>query len=232
MNDTERQYELYRSLITPDSVVFDIGANVGNRSAVFASMSSRVIAVEPQSRLYPILMMRMKHSTLQNVTVVKKAVGSAPGNAMLSFPKEGTLGRDGVATLSSYFKEVMGPEIFNLENGWDAEELVEVTTLDRLIQEYGVPSFIKIDVEGYECEVVEGLSQKVKALSFEFHPNLLGDLDHVILKLMKLGFHDFNYCLAEKFELQLPRWVTGLALILEIQKFGGNKEIYGDVYAR
>ena len=46
--------------------------------------------------------------------------------------------------------------------------MVPVTTLDALIERHGVPSFVKVDAEGFEEEVLQGLSRSIKALSFEF----------------------------------------------------------------
>ena len=53
---------------------------------------------------------------------------------------------------------------------WDAAETVEVTTLDRLIADHGLPRFVKIDVEGAEAEVLAGLSHAVAWIAFESLP--------------------------------------------------------------
>jgi hypothetical protein len=46
---------------------------------------------------------------------------------------------------------------------------VPITTLDQLIATYGVPRYIKIDVEGYELQVIRGLHSKIALLSLEYH---------------------------------------------------------------
>jgi hypothetical protein len=46
---------------------------------------------------------------------------------------------------------------------------VPVWTLDQAIAKFGVPHYCKIDVEGYELEVLKGLSQVIPTLSYEYH---------------------------------------------------------------
>src|SRR5262245_65458097 len=48
---------------------------------------------------------------------------------------------------------------------WSREQTVTMTTLDWLIERYGAPAFVKIDVEGFESEVIKGLTRRVKAVS-------------------------------------------------------------------
>ncbi|MEZ4584405.1 MAG: FkbM family methyltransferase [Caldilineaceae bacterium] len=47
---------------------------------------------------------------------------------------------------------------------WDTAIPVTVTTLDRLIAQYGVPAFCKIDVEGYELALVRAVTAAAGAL--------------------------------------------------------------------
>src|SRR6185503_14073419 len=85
---------------------------------------------------------------------------------------------------------------------------VRVTTLDALIRDFGVPVFTKIDVEGFEDAVLQGLSQPLPALSFEFHPHLPGPALRSIELLARRGLYCMNYVLEEQFRWQLDRWVT------------------------
>jgi hypothetical protein len=61
---------------------------------------------------------------------------------------------------------------------------------------------VKIDVEGYEQEVLKGLSVPVGALSFEFHRHLLTE---AMACVRLLPNYRFNYCLDECPQLQ-PDW--------------------------
>ena len=112
---------------------------------------------------------------------------------------------------------------------------VQVTTLDGLIQEFGVPKFCKIDVEGYEPQVLNGLSTPLPALSFEFHQETLDEVEACLNRLVQLGAYEFNFADGEAFAMALPRWV-GAVELLRILKGIPNPHYRpfwgGDVYAR
>lgn len=111
--------------------------------------------------------------------------------------------------------------------------MVEVTTLDALIKEFGMPSYIKIDVEGYELEVIKGLCSAIPLVSFEFTPELLDVTHECIACLAQLGDIECNYSLGESsFEFNLPNWVTPMELGKELETIRDDITQFGDVFIR
>ncbi|MEM7045396.1 MAG: FkbM family methyltransferase, partial [Pseudomonadota bacterium] len=155
---------LYRSFLEPGDLAFDIGAHVGNRSRIWAGLGAKVVAVEPQADLAAFL--RWKFEGRDDIMVVETALAASPGTASMHVdPTNPT-----VTTLSkAWIDQVTQGDGFD-GVAWKPPVEIEATTLDRLIQAYGEPVFMKIDVEGFEAEVLKGLSQPIKALSLEFLP--------------------------------------------------------------
>ncbi len=143
----------YAGFIGPDDLCFDIGAHAGNRSGVWAALGARVVAVEPQSTFMAYL--RHRYADNNRVALVEEAVGAEQGMATLYVsertPTVTTLSREWIGAVQedTSFRRVR----------WDTAISVPVTTLDQLITRYGRPTFCKIDVEGFELEVLQGLSQ-------------------------------------------------------------------------
>jgi FkbM family methyltransferase len=153
---------LYRQFVRPGDLVFDIGAHVGDRIASFRRLGARVVAVEPQPALARTL--RLLYGRDRAVTIEQAAIGRRAGSIDLRV----NLDNPTVSTASDDFiKAADGAP------GWEGQQWtktvrVAVMTLDNLIERHGLPSFIKLDVEGFEVEALAGLTQPVPALSFEF----------------------------------------------------------------
>ena len=106
---------------------------------------------------------------------------------------------------------------------------MDVTTLDVLIARYGSPAFIKLDVEGFEAEALQGLSQAAPALSFEFTTIQREVALACIERCSALGYISFNAALGESQSL-LNDWVSAgdIARWLSELPQAANS---GDIYA-
>jgi FkbM family methyltransferase len=112
------------------------------------------------------------------------------------------------------------------------KKTVEAVTLDQLIGEFGQPTFIKIDVEGAENQVVKTLTHPVDALSLEFHQDWipLEGLDH----LLALDTYVFNWARNFGGEWVLSEWVGKMQLLdsFEKQLDESGPKSWGDLYAK
>ena len=114
---------------------------------------------------------------------------------------------------------------------WDETIDISVTTLDLLIGEYGLPHFCKIDVEGFEAEVLSGLTQAIPVISFEFFsftPQITLDcLEHID----RLGDYEFNWSVGESQKMFINKWASADEILESIQGFSKEK-FSGDIYAK
>jgi len=214
----------YGGFIARGDICYDIGANVGNRTEVFLELGARVIAVEPQRACIEALEKKFGKNPM--LTIVSKALGEAEGEAELMVSSATT-----ISSLSKQFVDSVRASGRFSEYRWDAKETVALTTFDRLIEDYGVPAFTKIDVEGFEADVVRGLSQPVGVVSFEFVPEYLKPALDSIGHLARLGAVRFNYSLGETMRLALDRWIPA-GEIIAILELLPDRRVFGDVYAR
>jgi FkbM family methyltransferase len=207
----------YRQFVNAGDLVFDIGANIGSHSRAFLSLGARVVAVEPDPRC---------HLELYEIPNLKVAPVAAGVDGVLGKLRFGN--STCASTLSGQWIESITK--INRFGGfeWPSEVSVIQYSLDHLIQVYGLPAFIKIDVEGYEKEVMHGLTQPVKALSLEFVPEFSDSAEACIRRAGALGMREFAYSLEDSFVLS--DWITGVEMLDRLPRF--DPRTYGDIYAR
>lgn len=221
----QRMRRFYAQFMQPGDLCFDIGAHVGNRLWAWTKLGARVVALEPQPLCMQFL--RRWYGQQPQVTLLADAVGAVAGMQPLWIsPRTPT-----VTTLSKPWIDTVQTMPAFASVRWEQADVVNVTTLDVLITQYGEPVFCKIDVEGYELEVLRGLSRPVRALSFEYIPSAkmltLACLD----RLQQLGDYAFNWSMGEQHRWQMPHWVTGDTMRTVVEQLASDANS-GDIYAR
>jgi FkbM family methyltransferase len=214
IEERSQEIEFYRGLLPEfrqGDVIFDIGANLGQKSDVFLRMGAKVVAVEPDESNQSILKKKFLWARLVNkpIVVVGKAVSDkcavetmwidAPGSA------KNTLSGKWVETLRT------DKNRFGAALDFREKKTVETTTVDKLMDVFGVPAFIKIDVEGYEPNVLRGLQRAVPLLSFEVNlPEFRPEGVECIRLLDQLRPDgSFNYATDCVTGLVLSDWLSG-----------------------
>lgn len=131
-------------VIKENDLVFEIGSNIGQHSLLISDKigpKGRLICIEPDSSNFAFLMFNVLKNKCKNIELLRLAVSDHPGKTI--FYKDTITG----GRMSSLLQKYTGN---NFEG--DMEE-VELITMDDLVKKYGIPDFIKVDVEGAEILV-------------------------------------------------------------------------------
>src|SRR5215467_8108728 len=193
---------LYGEFVHTGDLVFDIGAHVGDRVGCFRRLGARVVAVEPQPQL--VVTLKLLYGRDRNVIIEPVAICRESGTVALKL----NIDNPTVSTASDAFVRAADGA-----PGWENEAWTEaidepLTTLDALIERHGRPTFIKIDVEGFEVEALAGLSRAVPALSFEF-TTIQRDLAFGCLaRCTARGYRHYKAALGESQTFVEERWQT------------------------
>lgn len=173
--------------LMPNDIFFDIGANVGSYT-VLASGHCKALTYcfEPIPSTFDSLQKNIVANNIQNL-VREKNIGLGDKEAVLLFTK----GMDTVNHVVSSIKDEVGKEMME----------VKVLTADSFLKETDCPLLIKIDVEGFETSVLNGMdsilnNEKLKGIIIELNGSGLRygfDENLIHSKLLFAGFSAFAY---------------------------------------
>jgi len=222
---SRRSERLYHGFLEPGDLFFDVGAHVGGRVDTMYRLGCRIVAFEPQAACVDLL--EAWYGDRPEITIVPQALGREEGSlSLFSSPGKPTL-----ASLDPEWVGRMGSSEGFEGIYWEKGREATVTTLDNAIARYGTPAFIKLDVEGFEPAVLEGLSKGVEAYSFEF---LAADKERAlrcIASIRSLGLHEYNFSGGESFRFQFEPWLSSAETEAFIRARSGGLA-GGDIYAR
>lgn len=168
------------ALLTENSVVVDIGANIGLTSLLLARLAGTVVAVEPAPNIFSLLKQNITDNRVSNVIALNYAIGAS--NSNVRFREHSAFG--------------------HVSDGPLANANVEMRTVDNLVADLGLSnvSLIKIDVEGYEPHVLAGAAETIA----RFNPVILMEFNTVTLtNFGGVSPHDFAVTLFRDFEIVL-----------------------------
>ncbi len=157
------------TFLGPGKVFIDLGANEGYFTVIGARLArpeGRVIAIEPQNRLIPIISANLRLNDL-SATIVQAAVSDQRSTAVLHLAPSINTGSSGLHRVTKYPVP---------------QQQVRTVTLADVLEEsqVGIVDLLKVDIEGWEFEAILGSSQlfsakRIKAMALELHPWVLAE---------------------------------------------------------
>lgn len=219
-----RILKFYSQFIKKGDLCFDIGANIGRYTDIFLKLGAKVITVEPNPECAKLL--RRKYNKNKNVVIIPSALSYVEGKETMFLCE--------VNSLSSMSGEWIERSKKSARAGsfhWNNKAVVPTTTLDQLCREYGHPQYCKIDVEGYEANVIKGMTKPIPYLSFEVALESYHHIGGCLQDLTSLGRIELNFSREDAFQFLFERWNAEdqindwLASIKE-------KGLYGHIYVR
>jgi FkbM family methyltransferase len=160
--------ELFQSLVGPGDVVADVGGNIGLTAILFAGLAAKVHVFEPSPSTFAILQENLRRAETRNVEAVNLGLGERKESLAITFAYNNRSG--------GFVSDKMQPGAGHIT------EQIEIDTLDHYFA--GQPDridVIKIDVEGYEANVVKGCEQIFK----KYKPVVTLELNHFCLNVLR-----------------------------------------------
>ena len=175
-------------LVRPGDVVLDIGANIGYYALMESALvgdEGKVYAIEPSPANYKILQENIKLNGYENVESFNLAMGDYQGKAEML-----------ISDHSNWSRLIPS----NLRDHIDNVTMVEVSTVDKFLENRLCPTLVRMDVEGYEINIFRGMKDTLKnnnlSIFIEFHPQLMSMQENMeFFEILEENGFEVRYCL-------------------------------------
>lgn len=222
---SERRF--YREFVRKGDLVFDIGANTGLKTEAFLALGARTVAIEPNPTCAEKIRGRNHRAiSASRLQIEEIAIASKRTRITLRVFAEDI----SITSGSQAFVEAATASGISSTSAM----VVEAVTADDLVDRFGKPVFIKVDVEGMDAEVLAGLHHRPRFVSFEFNTKatLWDQARRCIREVLRLGFTEANFTGPGMPKLLLKSWVPLQVVVDEVRRWAGSRETFGDIIVR
>ena len=173
----------------PGEVVLEIGANIGYYTILQSKKigpRGKIYAIEPEKDNFEYLKKNVKLNSLDNVTLFKQAIGDKNGELKIYAYAEGNLNSP-----------------FKWGDHYNRTEIVKEQTIDKFLEGKQDPNWIRMDVEGYEYNILIGakktlMNKNLKRMFIEFHFGMVEKKNMIeLLELIRDTGFEIEYAIVE-----------------------------------
>lgn len=177
----KNEFHFYQTFLLKNKLIFDLGANLGDKSYVFLKFTDKIILYEPEDDLFKRLKFRFRknNKVILNNLLIADLVGDVVFNSVV--------GNEAYSSIVDNYKENFN----HLKESAVVKKIKKSSTLNFEINKYGIPHYIKIDCEGAENLILKNLKYDIKVISFEANLPLFLDQTIEIINYLK---NNFNRC--------------------------------------
>jgi FkbM family methyltransferase len=202
---------------------FDIGANIGKWSLSNVNYCEKIVAVEASPKTFQKLISTINNNS--KINCLNYAVCNSDDEYVTFYDSNA----DTISTLNKNWLDSETSRFYKYDN----YNIINCKTikLDKLIQIYGLPELIKIDVEGGEFESLSSLTQKVNTICFEWASETNNITFLCLDYLEKLGYNQFSIQYEDNYTYR-PDLYTNIDTIKENLSKTTPKKEWGMIWAK
>ena len=182
-----------KTILRPDMVVLDVGANIGFYALIEASRVKHVYAIEPVKYNFDLLIKNIKLNKCQNVSTYHTAIGGSNGVTKIYTSK-----RCNWATIVPE-EQRYGEYVERFNKFKKGSEEVPISTLDKFVEEFEIkPDLIRMDVEGAEIDIIGGAMDTIENmpkdsyLVIEIHSSCIKNKKKLDIMLNRIEDNEFK----------------------------------------